>query len=149
MTVTTEAVLPVMSVDDLDVLRGSALAFAEESNLPGGLDPDQWVSSWTRLIDAGQGFMLSTECGAAVAGILHPDMNNGDLVCQEAFWFVPKGSRHGIGLDLFAAWEAEASRLGAVRLIMVHLAQLDAARLGKLYQRRGYRPLETSYIKAL
>lgn len=126
--------------------------FFAEGKLPGRFVPDIFVGKWTSLIDGGIGFILGLfrdgKLSGAFGGIVAEDLNDGDLVANECFWFVTPEAR-GRGFELLLAYEEEARKRGAKRCSMIHLLSLQPEKLGELYERRGYRAIETSYFKEL
>ncbi|KFC61958.1 GNAT family N-acetyltransferase [Massilia sp. LC238] len=69
---------------------------------------------------------------------------------QEVFWWLDPEHRGGqVGIRLFAELEAWARAQGCKSFTMIALDAVDAWRVGKIYQRCGYRPSEHSYIKEL
>lgn len=85
------------------------------------------------------------------AGIIAPVyFNASHLSGEELFWWVdPYRASQGIGLRLLAALENEAKARGCQSWQMKSIARLNGDRMGKLYERRGYRASEHSYIKRL
>ncbi len=80
--------------------------------------------------------------------LVHPDLNDGNLVAMEAFWYVDPAAR-GAGLRLMKEFERRASGRGARRLIMGRTARLSTEALDKIYQRFGYVETETLFVKTL
>jgi len=80
--------------------------------------------------------------------INYSTFNKNQIIAQETAWFVSKKHRNGtIGLKLISAFENECKDSGANFVIMVHMNNLNSSKLYKLYGRRGYKVLETHYIK--
>lgn len=76
--------------------------------------------------------------------------NAGHKTGQEVFWWLNPEHRGGqIGIQLFAALEDWAKTQGCQSFTMIALDAVDAERVGRIYQRCGYRPSEHSYIKEL
>lgn len=72
------------------------------------------------------------------------------LVAQEMAWWVCPGYRGGqTGRALLDAFETSARSRGAHVAIMLCEHGLRHETVGKLYARKGYAPLEHSYIKVL
>lgn len=126
--------------------------FHTEGNLPGCFNPLVFVRTWRTFLSAGVAEVFIIETDGVITGMLgamiYPDPNDGALVATEMFWYVAPEAR-GAGLRLLRDFEAWATDRGAARLIMVHLHDLMPEALAKLYQRRGYRPVETHYIKEI
>jgi hypothetical protein len=70
-------------------------------------------------------------------------------VAQEIFWFVKPDCRNGVGSSLLDELEAEAMRGGAQVFLTAALSGLRDKAIGRVYERRGYRPAETSFVKRL
>jgi GNAT superfamily N-acetyltransferase len=84
------------------------------------------------------------------AGIVSPVyFNHGHLSGEELFWWVAADAPQGAGLRLLVALETEAKARGCDSWQMKSIAQLNGDRMAKLYERRGYRPSEHSFIKRL
>lgn len=66
---------------------------------------------------------------------------------EELFWWVSDKAPQATGLRLLAALEASAKDAGCQSWQMKSLAKLNGDRMGRLYERRGYRASENSYIK--
>ena len=126
--------------------------FFAEGGLKGNFVPEVFARKWGQLIDSGVGFVLGLFNEKHLIGvfgsIVAEDLNNTDLVANECFWFVKPEAR-GRGFALLLAYEEEAKRRGAVRCSMVHLKSLQPERLGSIYEKRGYIPTETAYLKTL
>lgn len=141
-----------LTVEQLPELAQMGPAFFAEGNLPGSFIPDVFVAKWSSLIAQGVGFVLGLFRDGVMAGafgaVVGEDLNDGKLVASECFWFVNPDAR-GRGFELLLAYEEEARKRGASRCSMIHLHALSASRLGELYERRGYRAVETSYFKEL
>lgn len=85
------------------------------------------------------------------AGVVSPVyFNHAHLSGEELFWWVdPTKAGQGTGLRLLDALEAAAKAKGCQSWQMKSIARLNGERMGKLYERRGYRASENSYIKRL
>lgn len=143
-----------LTIDDLPLAACLGQHFYEEGNLPGKLIPAVFVASWTKLIQSGAGFGYALkEQGrflGAIAGVVWPCPNDGELQANEMFWFVARSARGSLGsLRLLDSWERGARLLGARRLTMVHLEALSPAKLARHYERKGYSKLETNYMKEI
>jgi hypothetical protein len=65
------------------------------------------------------------------------------------FWFVDPEYRKGEGLKLLSAYEAIAAKIGVKRMSIAHLLSDNNQTLNKLYVKKGYRPMETHYVKEI
>lgn len=128
-----------------------AAEFHSEAKLPSRFIPDVWESSWSGVVGSGAAAVLIDEDEGEISGTIgffvYKDMNDGDLVAVEAFWFVKKFSR-GAGLKLLKTAERHLRMMGCKRIHMVHLAGLNS-RLGGIYKRFGYTDLEHTFVKEL
>jgi GNAT superfamily N-acetyltransferase len=70
------------------------------------------------------------------------------IIGQELFWWVDPSAR-GHGLDLLDTFETEARARGAWIVAMSLMEQMRGDVLSRLYERRGYRLLERSFMKVL
>jgi GNAT superfamily N-acetyltransferase len=81
-----------------------------------------------------------------IAGLVGPAyFNASQIMGEELFWW----SEGRTGLRLLAALEDEARNRGCIAFTMKSLARLGGDRMAQLYQRRGYRPSESAFIKGL
>ena len=117
-----------------------------------GYDPASMERTLRHLIDASTGILLVAEHDGVVVGmagaLLYPHYFNVEtLTGQEIFWWVDPAHRKGCGGVLLDALEDAARAAGAVSFSMVSVASLRSDALDRVYQRRGYRPAERTYIK--
>lgn len=137
---------------DLPALAKLGPQFFVEGRLPGKFVAAVFVRNWQMILDQGRGAIWTARdaggeiCGA-LGALVAPDLNDGELVAQEAFWFVAESARGSVGVLLFAAWERWAKALGVKRAIMIHLLSSMPQKLQRFYHRRGYRPVEVHYVK--
>ena len=86
-----------------------------------------------------------------IAGTLGPaDFNHGELVANEIIWYVTKSYRATtVGLKLFAKWEQESERKGATHITMGYMENLHPEKLKQFYVDKGYKPMQTQYIRSV
>jgi GNAT superfamily N-acetyltransferase len=101
------------------------------------------------LIASDPGILLVAEEDGHGVGMAGAYFNVNVWVGQELFWFVSPQHRFGVGASLIARLEEEARGRGASLFIAGAVAGLRDAAIARLYARRGYRPTEYSFIKAL
>ncbi len=68
-------------------------------------------------------------------------------VAKETVWWIDPEHRGIAADDMLAAYENWAAERGVTTTGMAALA--TAPRAGRLYERRGYAPVETHFLKAL
>ncbi len=73
--------------------------------------------------------------------------NQSHLSGEELFWWVGDDAPQMTGIRLLDALESAAKALGCQSWQMKSLAKLGGDRMAKLYQRRGYRASESTFIK--
>lgn len=148
----TTKMVRTLTIEELPELAKMGPEFYKESGLMGSFIPDIFVAKWTAFINLDIGFVIGLFRDGKLAGgfgaIVSDDFNDGAIVASECFWFVSSEAR-GRGFELLLAYEEEARKRGAVRCSMIHLLALQADRLGELYERRGYKAIETAYMKEL
>lgn len=139
--------------DQLDGIAQLGPKFWSESNLPGGFKPDVFVENWKKIIARDQGCIIFNQddkggINGAIGLLVYQDINDGELVMQEAFWFVSPESR-GFGIRLLKKAEEIAKMINVKRFVMTHLLNNYADQLSRLYPRMGFKALEINYIKHL
>lgn len=138
---------------DLAKLAEFGAEFYRVGALPGRFDPDYFARFWSESISLGRGVIVVGEVGGSVAGtiggLLYEDPNNGDLVAQEMFWWLDPAFRGSGGVRLLDVFEDWADKVGAVRVVMTAVHGLREKALGRLYAGRGYREVETNYVRAI
>ena len=133
-------------------LAGLASKFYSSSSALKKFDINVFCSTWNNLYSIGAGviFLLKRELDiiGVIGGIKYPDVNSGELIATEMFWFVDQEKR-GNGIKLFKRFESWARDNKCKSIIMVHLIDSMPDKLKKLYTRYGYKPIEISYKKEL
>lgn len=120
---------------------------------------DAFSALWQSLLEAKLGKIYAlVEYGpreqdfralALLGATFLPDPFSGELTAAEHFWYVlPEHRKSGIGLQLLDLFEQDAKERGCTSIVMVHFLHMGAG-LQKLYEARGYSPLEQTYKKAL
>jgi GNAT superfamily N-acetyltransferase len=104
------------------------------------------------LLESGTGVIFVDENGEEIQGTLggvaYPEINSGELVATEFFWFVAP-ERRGGGLRLYRAFEEWARSKGCREIRMAYLIDSMPEKLAKLYRRLGFEPVEVQYVKEL
>jgi GNAT superfamily N-acetyltransferase len=81
-----------------------------------------------------------------IAGLIVTYPLSNEKIFQEHIWYVHKEYRR-YGLMLYRALEDYCKQEGIKKIVMVHMANSKAEKLGKFYRRLGYELLESHYIK--
>ena len=131
------------TLDDIPALMAMGEAFSEKAKLIDsvGYDPASAETTFRLMIETPGYVILMTDDGAlGGAAIPHP-FNSAHILAQEVFWWAKRD-----GLKLLAAFEEWASqRASSIRMGCLEASEPD--RVAKIYERRGYRPLERGFIK--
>lgn len=84
------------------------------------------------------------------AGVISPVyFNHSHVSGEELFWWVSDHAPQLTGIRLLDAIEDAARAKGCGSWQMKSIARLNGERMGRLYERRGYRASEHSFIKVL
>ncbi len=144
-----------VTVEEIETL-GTELgdSFYSECHLPGGFKKEVFIHNWNLLLKGNIGAMwrlvLDNSSVGFLGAILMPDVNNGDLVATEMFWYVSPSYRKSMwGIRLLTTFEKWAKEIGAKRVVMAHLTNPEGEVLGKFYTRKGYTLTESHYVKEL
>lgn len=131
-------------VSDIPRLLEMGRKFAEKAKLDDhvGYDPHSMVQTFEAMIDGDQFALFIGESGS-IGGMIAPHpFNYEQKFVDELFWW----SEGREGLRLLKAFEDWAASQGAM-VRMTALEAVEPDRVGKLFERRGYAPLERSFIK--
>lgn len=144
---------------DLERVFELANEFRKESGLDYEYSEDSkygFVERITNLRELGMGGILAAyEDGdinpiGALAYVIVNDILDGSLMASELFWYVRADKRKGrCGIKLLDKFEEICQEREVKKITMVHLNHMNADSLSKLYERRGYKPIETHYLKEL
>lgn len=114
---------------------------------------DSLVNSLAGMIETPAAILIGAFDGepVGVAGAMtFPAYWNASVtIGQETFWWVNPEHRGAVGGKLLEAMEDAAKELGASVFSMVALEAIKPHVVGRLYQRKGFLPLEHSYWKAI
>lgn len=140
----------LLSVEEIPLLLPGAREFFATRRLMGELNEAHFVSALKNQSESGIGFVLV--CGnppfrGSIAGAIVRDFATGDPTCLELYWYTCEAERGSVGLRLLKAFEAEATRRGAKRIIMMNLAGDEMDTFAKFYNRCGYRLKEQVFAK--
>jgi len=113
---------------------------------------ESWISSWFLMISSGSGKILGLKKDdkfiGAIGLVFTPSLEDGIMTCMEAFWYVDEKHR-GQGLKLFLKGEKVAKQMGAKRMVMMYLQNSMPEKVKSVYERMGYKYIQTSYFKEL
>jgi len=101
---------------------------------------------------AGTSFLLFIDgkLEGLLSGVLMHAFAIKGLTWQENIWYVRKPYRNGrYGLALFKYAQAKLKEAGVNIMVMAHLANETGRKIGRLYEKLGFKPLETHYIRRL
>ena len=98
-----------------------------------------------RITDSDEAVLFTNGTGI-LGGVVAPIYFGGGVVAQELFWFADKGGREL--LDAFEQWAEDKGASGAL-MISLAIDEKTDERMGKIYERRGYRLRERNYYKGL
>lgn len=108
-----------------------------------GYDPASMEKTFAAMIE-GENFCVLVGDHGAIGGVKSPHpFNHEHWIAQELFWW----SEGREGLRLFEAFEEWAADCGTIRMFTLEAVNPD--RMGRLYERRGYAPLEHGFIKRI
>lgn len=128
--------------------------FFNEGNIHGKFDPKYSAKVLQSQIEAGTGFVIvggDPICGG-ISGLMYEDIATGEKCCAEWFWYVNKEFRGtSLGLKLLNAYEQEAKKRKAVRMLMMHICQGKEhdSQFKRIYESRGYRMKEQIFVKEI
>lgn len=117
-------------------------------------DHDSIMRTLEHMVASDDGILLVAETDGKIigmaGGLVFPlYFNHAHKSGQELFWWIAPEHRGGVGARMLDRLEQEARDRGAKSWAMIALAKVRPESVGKLYERRGYRASERSYIKAL
>lgn len=129
--------------------------FFAEANLPGEWSGEHFLAQWGGFYQLGFGRIfgafLDGDLIGVCGGLVAPDVCTGKPRATELFWWLePEHRKGGLALRLMHAFEGWASEedCEAVTFAFIHGTGREEV-LDRWYRRRGYRPLETHYVKVL
>lgn len=138
----------IIEISHADVPKLFSLAeeFFDKSELGVKFNPAYFALSMSQLIAIGAGAAFALEdYSGAIGGFLFTDKGTGQRVADEWFFYIRPENRKGwTGVKLFKRFERWAKENGATRLIT---GSLPNRRLNTLYDRLGYKHLETRFVK--
>ena len=135
------------TVEDMDEVLRMAEAFVGALKIEVGFDELSCAKTALNLMNDVNSVVLLDD-GAMIGGIVYPHFfNHNVLMAQELLWWCDPAKRgSGSARRLWDAFESWAVSRGAKHVSMISLADMKS--VAKLYERRGYKPLETTWVKA-
>ena len=125
--------------------------FAEESEFV-RFNSDVAIENVKKIIATNIGILFlaydNSKLIGMICGIKYPDFLTGLLTATELFWFVDKRKR-GVGLKLLSKFESWARKENCKNIIMMHLSDSMPETVKTIYEKKGYKHLESHYIKEL
>lgn len=113
------------------------------------LDPDALIE--TIKAQAGVGtFLMIVDgvCQGVLSGYIMKSPLNNRLIFQEVIWYVNKDHR-GSGLKLLKEVENSLKLSNVGIMIMAVLENSKTEKLKALYEKMGYKKMETHYVRSL
>lgn len=106
-----------------------------------GYDPASMAATFEQMIQGGHPVFIGESGAIGATQTQHP-FNHAHIAAQELFWW--SEGREGLALldALTAHCEANCDSL-----TMITLEAIRPGATGRLYERRGFRALEHSYVK--
>ncbi|MEO1908797.1 MAG: hypothetical protein ABGX08_17420 [Citromicrobium sp.] len=131
------------TLGDIPQLLAMGERFSERAKLAEhvGYDPASMEATFAALIENDHPVFIG-ERGAIGATLTRHPFNAAHVCAQELFWW----SEGREGLALLKALEGHCA-VHAHSLLMITLEAVEPERTGRLYERRGYAPVEHSYLK--
>jgi GNAT superfamily N-acetyltransferase len=128
-------------------------AFYAEGKVTDPFDVNYFMQAWENYFKIGIGAMWVFESGGKIQGalgaLLFPDHYSGSPIASEAFWFIDSGARGLGGIRLLQTFEDWAVEVKAKKILMAHLQDSMPQKLEKFYLHRGFRHIESIYMKQL
>ena len=134
-------------LDDIPALLEMGRRFAWKAGFQDhiGFDDASVVGTLTALIEQDNGVCLIGD-ESMMGAVLYPHpFNKQHIAATELFWF----SEGREGLSMLSVMEERVRDSGASSFTMATMEVVNAERMGRLYQARGFIPLDKNYIKVL
>jgi hypothetical protein len=141
--------------EELQLCVPGGKAFFDEAGLPGAFDEEYFTRRLSAMASSGAVVVMGSfgpdGIRGAIAFTRYTDPFTGDIVASELWWFVLPEHRKtpSVAVGLLKAYETWARENCCKRISMVHLHALQADRIGRLYERVGYKLMESAYVKIL
>ncbi len=95
--------------------------------------------------------LIDEQIKGIIAGTIQPSLfDMKEQICEEKIWYVTKNARGTkLGFQMLKLFEDYVQIKGAKRLIMVNIGNINNGVMKRFYERKGYRELETHFIKQI
>lgn len=139
--------------DDFDSVIPLCERFWQETEFDEPFEPEQSLFTLNLAFDCGI-FAVVEQQGDIVgfaAGIKSPLLGNGSVFSgiEVAWWINPEDRKGIVGCRLFDFMESLARASGVKYWCMVSLHALNPEKVNRFYERKGYHPTETTYMRCL
>lgn len=144
--------LRIANVNDLDTVVQLCFKFQQESpyrNLSYNYTKVKEVCLKMITGNKNEYIVLLSPNGILAGLCTSPFLFSDTKVASELVWYVEPEYRGTEGKHLHQAFEYWAKRVGCTLINMVLLEDENSERMNKIYKRKGYSPVERSYIKEL
>ena len=140
------------TLEDLPLMEDAAKEFYASSKFLVGFNIKKFCEFWEGLLTTKIGIIYllieDRKVRGAIGGIAYPEIYCEGTTATEFFWFVEPYYR-GVGLELYKRFERWAKDNGCKQIRMVHLKDLMPEKVGAIYKRLGFTPIEVHYAKEL
>ena len=140
------------TIADLPRLSECGREFYANSKVLKQFQIERFCETWTALLGNGSGviFLLceGEQIMGTIGGMVHRDLYSDEMIAQEFFWYVLKGSR-GAGVRLYCLFEAWGRKRGCARIRMGYLVDSMPEKVAHFYERMGLDREEVIYSKSL
>jgi GNAT superfamily N-acetyltransferase len=135
---------------DLDRLMVLAQEFSDEAPETHKMELDVATNYMAAHLENPNGVVITLVVDNVIQGFLvglcSSTLLSSKVLATELAWYVNKKHR-GSGLVLLEVFEQWAEHMGASAVVMADLQ--DVASLARLYEKRGYKKREVSYVKEI
>lgn len=123
------------------------------TNLRGKFHADTFAHFWSKYLEMGLGKIFAHVTDGKIDGamgmLISMSLADGQVLAEEAFWFVDPDHRGTAGIKLFRAAESWAKQSGATRMLVGYLCGSMPDKVEKFYEHCGYRKLQVQFVKEL
>jgi GNAT superfamily N-acetyltransferase len=134
-------------IDNVERIKWGVVEFAKSIDVD--CDPDQYIRQWNIFIQTGIGKLWCLDKDGiiigGIGGIVVPDILTGKSMMVELFWYVTPEHRNR-GILLFNTME-EYVDIHSLKWAMIHMERSMPDKLKLFYTKRGFRLLETHWIR--